>query len=229
MGYRIHKGFAASYDVLYDCYQWSICFSDRRGNYFCKRGSNGYTAFKPYFLYHYYSGNWNDIDKNYVYERGCDDRNDAINRIDEVLKEKPLPECRKVQEPFNYSITLEEVSYSYDGKKNALDHISLSIGQGQKAALVGPSGGGKTTLANIVTRFFDPQKGRILIGNVDIRDIPKEVLMNKISFVFQNSRLIKDSILENVRMGKPKHRGRKLYRLWMRHSAWILLKNCRME
>lgn len=129
--------------------------------------------------------------------------NDAINRIDEVLKEKPLPECRKVQEPFNYSITLEEVSYSYDGKKNALDHISLSIGQGQKAALVGPSGGGKTTLANIVTRFFDPQKGRILIGNVDIRDIPKEVLMNKISFVFQDSRLIKDSILENVRMGKP--------------------------
>lgn len=129
--------------------------------------------------------------------------NDAINRIDEVLKEKPLPECRKVQETFNYSITLEEVSYSYDGKKNALDHISLSIGQGQKAALVGPSGGGKTTLANIVTRFFDPQKGRILIGNVDIRDIPKEVLMNKISFVFQNSRLIKDSILENVRMGKP--------------------------
>ena len=129
--------------------------------------------------------------------------NDAINRIDEVLKEKPLPECRKVQEPFNYSITLEEVSYSYDGKKNALDHISLSIGQGQKAALVGPSGGGKTTLANIVTRFFDPQKGRILIGNVDIRDIPKEVLMNKISFVFQNSRLIKGSILENVRMGKP--------------------------
>lgn len=129
--------------------------------------------------------------------------NDAINRIDEVLKEKPLPECRKVQEPFNYSITLEEVSYSYDGKKNALDHVSLSIGQGQNAALVGPSGGGKTTLANIVTRFFDPQKGRILIGNVDIRDIPKEVLMNKISFVFQNSRLIKDSILENVRMGKP--------------------------
>lgn len=129
--------------------------------------------------------------------------NDAINRIDEVLKEKHLPECRKVQEPFNYSITLEEVSYSYDGKKNALDHISLSIGQGQKAALVGPSGGGKTTLANIVTRFFDPQKGRILIGNVDIRDISKEVLMNKISFVFQNSRLIKDSILENVRMGKP--------------------------
>ena len=70
-------------------------------------------------------------------------------------------------------------------------------------ALVGASGGGKTTLANIVTRFFDPQKGRILIGNIDIRNIPKETLMNKVSFVFQNSRLIKASILENVRMAKP--------------------------
>ena len=69
--------------------------------------------------------------------------------------------------------------------------------------MVGASGGGKTTLANIVTRFFDPQKGRILIGNIDIRDIPKETLMNKVSFVFQNSRLIKASILENVRMAKP--------------------------
>lgn len=62
---------------------------------------------------------------------------------------------------------------------------------------------GKTTLANIITRFFDPQKGRILIGNIDIRDIPKEILMNKVSFVFQNSHLIKTSILENVRMAKP--------------------------
>ena len=59
------------------------------------------------------------------------------------------------------------------------------------------------SLANIVTRFFDPQKGRILIGNIDIRNIPKETLMNKVSFVFQNSRLIKASILENVRMAKP--------------------------
>ena len=80
-------------------------------------------------------------------------------------------------------------------------HFGLT--PGQVIALVGASGGGKTTLANIVTRFFDPQKGRILIGNIDIRDIPKETLMNKVSFVFQNSRLIKASILENVRMAKP--------------------------
>lgn len=143
---------------------------------------------------------------------------DAINRIDEVLNEKPLSESSVNHIPKDNSITLEHVSYSYkangsgddekdipdrDSEKNALNDVSLSIKAGQVVALVGASGGGKTTLANIVTRFFDPQKGRILIGNIDIRDIPKETLMNKISFVFQNSRLLKVSILENVRMAKP--------------------------
>ena len=143
--------------------------------------------------------------------------NDAINRIDEVLNEKPLTEIESAgtlvnNVPTDNSITLEHVSYAYDKAndsenpmpaKNALNDVSLSIKPGQVAALVGPSGGGKTTLANIVTRFFDPQKGRILIGNIDIRDIPKETLMNKVSFVFQNSRLIKATILENVRMANP--------------------------
>lgn len=128
---------------------------------------------------------------------------DAIRRIDGVLKEKPLPESRISHVPSDHSIVLEHVSYSYDGEKNALNDVSLSIKSGQSAALVGASGGGKTTLANIVTRFSDPQKGRVLIGNTDIRDIPKETLMNQVSFVFQNSRLIKASVLENVRMARP--------------------------
>ena len=129
--------------------------------------------------------------------------NDAIGRIDEVLSEKPLPESRVDYVPKDNGITLEHVTYSYDGGKNALNDVSLAIKPGQVAVLAGASGGGKTTLANIVTRFFDPQKGRILIGNIDIRDIPKETLMNTVSFVFQNSRLMKASILENVRMAKP--------------------------
>lgn len=128
---------------------------------------------------------------------------DAIRRIDEVLSEKPLPESRNAHVPSDHSITLEHVSYSYVGRKNALDDVSLSIRPGQVAALVGASGGGKTTLANLVTRSFDPQKGRVLIGGIDIRDIPKETLMDMVSFVFQDSRLIKASILENVRMAKP--------------------------
>ena len=128
---------------------------------------------------------------------------DALGRIDEVLNEKPLSESTVNNTPKDNGITLEHVSYSYDGEKNALNDVSLQVAPGQVIALVGASGGGKTTLANIVTRFFDPQKGRILIGNIDIRNIPKETLMNKVSFVFQNSRLIKASILENVRMAKP--------------------------
>ena len=129
--------------------------------------------------------------------------NDAINRIDEVLDEKPLPESGANNTPKDNGVVLEHVSYSYDGEKNALNDVSLKIRPGQVVALVGTSGGGKTTLANIVTRFFDPQKGCILIGNIDIRDIPKETLMDRVSFVFQNSRLIKTSILENVQMAKP--------------------------
>ena len=128
---------------------------------------------------------------------------DAMGRIDEVLDEKPLSESPVNNIPSDNSIVLEHVTYSYDGEKNALNDVSLRIKPGQTIALVGASGGGKTTLANIVTRFFDPDEGRILIGNTDIREIPKETLMNKVSFVFQNSRLIKASILENVRMAKP--------------------------
>lgn len=129
--------------------------------------------------------------------------NDALGRIDEVLGEKPLSESSRSSVPSDNSVSIEHVSYSYDGIKNALNDVSLSIKPGETTALVGPSGGGKTTLANIITRFFDPQKGRVLIGGTDIRDMPKEKLMDTVSFVFQNSRLIKAPILENVRMARP--------------------------
>lgn len=98
---------------------------------------------------------------------------------------------------------LENVSYSYDGKKDALHNISLHIKPGQTVAFVGPSGSGKTTLANLISRFFDAQKGKVLIGGVDIKEVKKEDLMNMVSYVFQDSRLIKKSILENVKMAKP--------------------------
>ena len=128
---------------------------------------------------------------------------DALQRIDSVLNLQPLAEAARPQAPQGSSVELEHVRFSYDGKKNALKNISLSIPAGQTVAFVGPSGGGKTTLANIISRFFDPQSGVVKIGGGDVRDIPKEALMNTVSFVFQNSRLIKASILENVRMGKP--------------------------
>ena len=128
---------------------------------------------------------------------------DALQRIDSVLNLEPLKETAHPMHPKDGSVELEQVHFSYNGEKDVLNGISISIPAGQTVAFVGPSGGGKTTLANLISRFFDPQSGTVRVGGVDVRDIPKEELMNTVSFVFQNSRLIKASILENVRMGKP--------------------------
>ena len=128
---------------------------------------------------------------------------DALQRIDSVLNLKPLEETEHPRHPENGTVELSHIRFSYDGEKDVLKDISLTIPTGQKVAFVGPSGGGKTTLANVISRFFDPQSGSVRIGGVDVKDISKEELMNTVSFVFQNSRLIKASILENVRMGRP--------------------------
>ena len=93
--------------------------------------------------------------------------------------------------------------FAYDGVADVIRGVSMSIAPGQTVALVGPSGGGKSTLASLMVRFFDVGSGSIRIGGADVRDIPREALMNTVSFVFQNSRLLKGSILDNVRLGKP--------------------------
>ena len=128
---------------------------------------------------------------------------DAIERIDSVLNMESMSDPAKPSRPADNSVELRGVTFSYDGTKNALSDISLKIPAGQTTAFVGPSGGGKSTLASIVARFFDPQQGKVLVGGVDVKDIGKEELMNTVSFVFQNSKLIKASILDNVRLGKP--------------------------
>lgn len=128
---------------------------------------------------------------------------DAINRIDSVMQSPGLSQPTVPQHPKDNSVVLSHVTFSYDGTKNALEDVSLSIGAGQTAAFVGPSGGGKTTLAALIARFFDPQSGSISIGGVNVKNIEKNELMDTISFVFQDSHLIKGSILDNVRMGKP--------------------------
>ena len=128
---------------------------------------------------------------------------DAITRIDRVLESPSLSCSNAPKHPKDSSVALDHVTFSYDGVKNALEDISLSIGSGQTVAFVGPSGGGKSTLAALIARFFDPQSGKISIGGVNVKDIDKSELMDTVSFVFQNSRLIKGSILDNVRMGKP--------------------------
>lgn len=129
--------------------------------------------------------------------------NDAITRIDEVLNLAPLSESGNPQHPLDNSVELQNVTFSYDAARNALENVSLKIEDGQTVAFVGPSGGGKSTLASITARFFDPQSGNVLIGGTDVKNIAKEELMNTVSFVFQNSHLIKGTILDNMRMGCP--------------------------
>lgn len=129
--------------------------------------------------------------------------NDALVRIDSVLNIDPIVESNYPQTPTNYSIEFSNVHFSYDKKKEVINGISMIIEQGKAVAFVGPSGGGKSTLASLAARFFDVDSGSIKIGGIDIKDISKEKLSNLVSFVFQNSKLIKTSILENVRLGKP--------------------------
>lgn len=128
---------------------------------------------------------------------------DALERIDGILDRQPLPETKDGRAVEDSSITFENVSFRYENaSKDALHQISLQIKDGEHVAFVGPSGGGKTTLASLAARFFDTTEGTVRIGGVDVRDIPSEKLMEKVSFVFQDSKLLKMSIYDNVRMGK---------------------------
>ena len=128
---------------------------------------------------------------------------DALQRIDSVLDAEAVPESQCPRHPEDGSITLTDVHFSYDGKTDVIKGVSLQVQPGQTVALVGPSGGGKSTLASLIVRFFDVGSGSIRIGDADVRDIPKEELMDTVSFVFQNSRLLKGSILDNVKLGRP--------------------------
>mgnify|MGYP004603074831 FL=1 len=129
---------------------------------------------------------------------------DAINRMDGILNMELLPEPADGQTPKDTSVELDKVVFSYAGAdKNAVDGISLKIASGEHVAFVGPSGGGKTTLASLIARFWDVNSGAVKIGGVNVKDINSETLMNEVSYVFQDSRLLKMSILENIRMGRP--------------------------
>ncbi|HAU51309.1 MAG TPA: ABC transporter ATP-binding protein [Clostridiales bacterium] len=129
---------------------------------------------------------------------------DALKRVDQILEIEPLPDNKSDLSPKDSSVQLEHVSYRYkDATRDAVSDVTLLIRPGEHVALVGPSGSGKTTLAELLVRFFDVSEGKIDIGGVDIKNMSSSELMKQVSFVFQDSRLIKTSILENVRMGRP--------------------------
>ncbi|MBQ3322284.1 MAG: ABC transporter ATP-binding protein [Firmicutes bacterium] len=128
----------------------------------------------------------------------------ALARVETAANAPQLPVSATPKKPADNSIEFRDVSFTYDGADvPALNHVSFEVKAGQTIALVGPSGGGKTTAASLAARFWDVSDGSILIGGVDVREIDPHVLMDHIAFVFQNNRLFKTSILENVRAAKP--------------------------
>ncbi len=128
----------------------------------------------------------------------------ALNRISQVMSAPVLEITDDPQTPKDNSVEFKDVSFTYEGSGiPALDHVSFRVEPGQTVALVGPSGGGKTTAASLIPRFWDVSSGSVEVGGVDVRQTDPHVLMDQVAFVFQNDRLFKASILENVRAARP--------------------------
>jgi ATP-binding cassette subfamily B protein len=128
----------------------------------------------------------------------------ALGRINTVMDAPTLEITSSPQQPKDNGVEFKDVTFTYDGADHpALDHVSFQVEPGQTVALVGPSGGGKTTAASLIPRFWDTSSGEVLVGCVNVKNIDPHVLMDKVAFVFQNTRLFKTSILENVRAGRP--------------------------
>lgn len=129
---------------------------------------------------------------------------DALTRIHSILDREPLPDAPREESPEDNSVEFKNVSFRYSGTKaDALQSVSFQVRPGETVALVGPSGGGKTTAAGLISRFWDVSEGETKVGGVNVKNIKKEELMEAVSYVFQDSRLLKTSILENVRLSKP--------------------------
>ena len=128
----------------------------------------------------------------------------ALGRIDQVMSAPTLTVTDHPQVPQGNRVEFQDVSFTYDGAEvPALSQVTFTVEPGQTIALVGPSGGGKTTAASLIPRFWDTTSGTVRVGGVDVKDVDPHVLMNNIAFVFQNNRLFKTTILENVRVAHP--------------------------
>lgn len=154
---------------------------------------------------------------------------DAIERVDSVLNLSELSTSDNVQHPADGSVELENVSFSYDGSKNAVDNVSLKIADGQTVAFVGPSGGGKTTVSRLAARFWDVGRGSIKVGGMDVSNIDPETLMSLYSIVFQDVTLFDNTVMENIRIGKKTQATRRSWRRRALQTLPSLSRSCRIS
>lgn len=129
---------------------------------------------------------------------------EAVGRLDEILGQEPMEESKVQKRPANAAVSFDHVSFTYPGSdRPALNDVSFFVLPGQVTALVGPSGGGKTTAASLIPRFWDTDSGTVAIGGINVRELNTEDLMRQVAFVFQDTRLFKESLLENIRAARP--------------------------
>ncbi len=129
---------------------------------------------------------------------------EAVGRLDEILSQKPMENTGVQKHPADAAVSFDHVTFTYPGAdRPALADVSFSVRPGQVTALVGPSGGGKTTAASLIPRFWDTDSGTVSIGGVNVREMDTEDLMRQVAFVFQDTRLFKESLLENIRAARP--------------------------
>ena len=129
---------------------------------------------------------------------------EAVGRLDEILSQPPMAEAGEPRRPQSAEVAFDHVTFTYPGAaRPALDDVSFTVRPGQVVALVGPSGGGKTTAASLIPRFWDADQGSVSVGGVDVRELDSADLMRQVAFVFQDTRLFKESILDNIRAARP--------------------------
>lgn len=129
---------------------------------------------------------------------------DSMARVREVLDAKPLPVSASPVHPAGNDVRFEDVTFTYDGaEKPAVEHVSFDVSAGSTLALAGPSGGGKSTCASLVPRFWDVDAGRVLVGGVDVREMDPRELMDQVAFVFQTNKLFSATLADNVRAARP--------------------------
>ena len=129
---------------------------------------------------------------------------DAMRRIKAIISEEPLKETESIERPKNNTVSFEDVSFTYLGaEKPAVSHVTFTVPEGKTVALVGPSGGGKSTTASLIPRFWDVDSGSVKIGGIDVRNIASSDLMKRVGFVFQDNHLFKATLLENILAAKP--------------------------
>lgn len=168
-------------------------------------GGNGWAVLADFIFYVLFAPACGGMINRIMYaSESIMEADEAMLKLDEILQQKPLTERAVSQKPKDASVVFDHVSFRYPGmERQALADVSFAVKPGTVVGLVGPSGGGKSTAAALIPRFWDVDEGSVKVGGVDVREINNHDLMEQVAFVFQDTRLFKVSILENIRMARP--------------------------